>query len=354
MKVFRIVLAGCGAMANAWVKYILTRDDAVIVALVDLFEAPALKLAQAHGLAVPWYDDLATAIRETGSNLVFDVTIPDAHLGVVSTALRQGCDVMGEKPMASTMEDARTLVRLAASTGHTYAVMQNRRFLKNIRALRQMIAENVIGQPGFFTADFFLAPHFGGFRDAMDSPLVLDMAIHTFDAARYLAAADPVSVYCQEFSPPGSWYRGDAAAVAIFEFSNGAIFCYRGSWCSEGARTSWESSWRVTGSLGTAIWDGTEAPYAEVVSEPEDGEAVAEPAAGSDRPARFLNEYRRIEATFPWQGEDGHNGCLAEMFSALREGRKAETDCSDNIKSMAMVHAALRSSRECRKVPVEF
>lgn len=354
MKDFRIVLAGCGSMANAWVKYILTRQDAAIVALVDLFEAPAQKLAQAYALTAPWYADLATAIQETGANLCFDVTIPDAHLGVVSTALSLGCDVLGEKPMASTMEDARTLVRMADGTGRSYAVMQNRRFLKNIRALRQLIAENVIGQPGFFTADFFLAPHFGGFRDAMDSPLVLDMAIHTFDAARYLAASDPVSVYCQEFSPPGSWYRGDAAAVAIFEFADGAVFCYRGSWCAEGARTSWESSWRITGSLGTAIWDGTAAPYAEVVLEPEDSEAATEPEAGSTRPARFLNEHRRIEATFPWQGEDGHNGCLAEMFSALREGRKAETDCSDNIKSMAMVHAALRSSREGRKVPVEF
>ena len=67
-----------------------------------------------------------------------------------------------------------------------------------------------------------------------------------------------------------------------------------------------------------------------------------------------MNEHRRVEATFPWQGVDGHNGCFAEMFAALREGRKAETDCSDNIKSMAMVHAALQSSREGRKIPIDI
>jgi predicted dehydrogenase len=252
------------------------------------------------------------------------------------------------------MDDARAMVALAGGTGHTYAVMQNRRFLKNIRALRQLLADGVIGQPGFFTADFFVAPHFGGFRDAMDSPLVLDMAIHTFDAARFLAGSDPVSVYCQEFNPPGSWYQGDAAAVAVFEFANGAVFCYRGSWCAEGAPTSWEGAWRITGSKGTAIWDGTAAPYAETPA-PEDpaAEPVQDSAAGG-RPARFLNKHIRVEATFPWQGEDGHNGCFAEMFDALREGRPAETDCTDNIKSMAMVQAALQSSREGRKIRIDL
>ena len=352
MKEFRIALAGCGSMSNAWVKYIQTLDDARIVALVDLYELPAKKMADTYGLDAAWYTDLALAIRETGANLVCDVTIPDAHRAIVSTALTAGCDVLGEKPMASTMTDALALVQLAAGTGKSYAVMQNRRFLKNIRALRQMLMDGVIGQPGFYMADFFLAPHFGGFRDAMDSPLVLDMAIHTFDAARFLVGADPVSVYCQEFNPPGSWYRGDAAAVAIFEFADGAVFCYRGSWCAEGARTSWESSWRITGSQGTAIWDGTEAPYAEVIAPPPPGEPEPEPVNG--RPGRFMNEHRRVEATFPWQGVDGHNGCFAEMFAALREGRKAETDCSDNIKSMAMVHAALQSSREGRKIPIDI
>lgn len=357
MKEFRIVLAGCGSMAKTWVKYIQTREDARIVALVDLFESAACVMTEAYALDAPWYDDLATAIRETGANLVCDVTIPDSHRSIVTTALSMGCDVLGEKPMASTMEDARAMVALAGSTGRTYAVMQNRRFLKNIRALRQLLADDVIGQPGFYTADFFVAPHFGEFRDAMDSPLVLDMAIHTFDAARFLAGSDPVSVYCQEFNPPGSWYHGDAAAVAIFEFANGAVFCYRGSWCAEGAPTSWESAWRITGSRGTAIWDGTGAPYAEVVvaeDAAKSAETAAAEASAGGKPARFQNEHVRVEATFPWQGEDGHNGCFAEMFAALLEDRPAETDCTDNIKSMAMVQAALQSSRESRKIRIDL
>src|SRR5690606_19566584 len=120
---------------------------------------------------------------------------------------------------------------------------------------------------GSLHADFFLGPHFGGFRDAMDSPLIVDMAIHTFDQARFISGADPVSVYCHEYNPPGSWYAGNASAVCIFEMSDGSLFTYRGSWCAEGFPTSWESDWRATGSRGTARWDGRSMPAAEIVDE---------------------------------------------------------------------------------------
>ncbi len=140
-----------------------------------------------------------------------------------------------------------------------------------------------IGRVGYVGADFFLGPHFGGFREAMESPLILDMAIHTFDQARFITGADPVSVYCQEFNPPGSWYAGNASAICIYEMSDGSVFCYRGSWCAEGAPTSWEAAWRVTGEQGTALWDGSGAPYAEIV-------------AAGDQDGKFIREYTSVDA----------------------------------------------------------
>ncbi|MCL6445308.1 MAG: Gfo/Idh/MocA family oxidoreductase [Alicyclobacillus sp.] len=336
MKRFRIALAGCGGMANQWVEYALGREDAEIVALCDIFPDAAKAKAGKYNLACPIFTDLGEAIQATDANLVFDVTIPESHAQVVTTALELGCDVFGEKPLATSMEQAREVVAAAEASGHTYAVMQNRRYLKNIRALRDMISSGVIGRPGMICADFFLGPHFGGFRDAMDSPLIVDMAIHTFDQARFISGANAVSVYCHEFNPPGSWYQGNAAAICIFEMSDGSTFCYRGSWCAEGAATSWESDWRITGSLGTAIWDGHAAPYAEVVD--------------PDAPKSFLRATKRIEAGVTWSGREGHFGCLDEMFAALKERRPAETDCRDNIHSVAMVFAALESARTGRKV----
>lgn len=341
---FRIALVGCGNMAGTWVEYALERSDAEIVALVDLDAAVAAELAAKHQLGgVPIFKDVTEAIQSSGANLVFDVTVPQAHEQITLAALGAGCNVMGEKPLAASMPQARRMVTVAEQSGRrqvvsravSYAVMQNRRYLSQIRAFRALVQAS-IGAAGFTTANFFIGAHFGGFRDAMQSPLLLDMAIHTFDQARFILGGDPISVYCQEFSPPGSWYAGAAAASCIFEFENSQVFTYNGSWCAEGAPTSWEAEWRVMGSAGTAIWDGTQPPYAEVVADV--------------RQQGFLRDARRIEAQSDWTGREGHFGCLDEMFAALAAGRPAETDCTDNIHSMAMVFGALESARRGEKV----
>lgn len=214
--------------------------------------------------------------------------------------------------------------------------MQNRRYQKQIRAARDLVHSEAIGTPGAAYADFFFGAHFGSFRDAMDHPLILDMAIHTFDQARFLLRSDPVSVYCHEWNPVGSWYQGNAAAICLFEMSDGSVFSYRGSWCAEGAETSWEADWRVTGSLGTVIWDGADTLYAQSVSP---GQSPS-----------FLLQTSSVDPVLSWTGQEGHHGCLDEMFAALREGRPAETDSADNEKSVAMVFAAIESAKNQSKV----
>jgi predicted dehydrogenase len=142
-------------------------------------------------------------------------------------------------------------------------------------------------------------------------------------------------VSCHEFNPEGSWYKGDACAVCIFEFSNGAVFNYRGSWCAKGFNTSWDATWRLTASKGSILWNGYDLPVCEV-------DTSTEPKLSTD--------VKSLDVKGIWNGRDGHYGCLDEMFTALQEGRKAETDCADNIKSMAMVFGAIQSAREKRKV----
>lgn len=337
MEKSKVVLVGCGGMANEWVKYALSREDIELVALVDLKKEFADAMAERHGLNCPTYTDLIAAIEHSGANVVFDVAIPASRFTVCTTALKLGCHVFSEKPMAANMAEARDMIRHVEQSGKSFSIMQNRRYNPNIRAFRDIVQSGTIGKPGYIGADFFIGAHFGGFRDVMDSPLVLDMAIHTFDQARFIIGADPVSVYCHEFNPPGSWYQGNSSAICIYEMSDGSVFCYRGSWCAEGAPTSWESSWRITGERGTAIWDGHHAPYADIV-------------APGEQEGKFVRDYVRVEGALNWEGNHGHKGCLDEMFAALREGRPAETECRDNINSTAMVLGALESARTGRKI----
>jgi predicted dehydrogenase len=173
--------------------------------------------------------------------------------------------------------------------------------------------------------------HFGGFREQMEHILLVDMAIHTLDAARFMAGTDPIAVYCHEHNPRGSWYMHGAAAEAIFEFGNDVVFTYSGSWVAEGARTSWDSSWRIVGTKGTLLWDGAFGFSAEVVV-PSEGllkQVTPAPVALPQDAAQTL----------------GHASVLTEFLDAIDAGRQPETAGSDNIKSLAMVFGAIESAR---------
>jgi predicted dehydrogenase len=336
MTTFRIAVVGMGSISQFWLPILRDRLDVDVVALVDVDVEVARAAAERDGVSAPIFRTMETAVEATAPDVVVNLTPPEWHRPVVEAALGLGCHVLGEKPIATTLEDAQALVRAAEGAGRTYAVMQNRRFEHGIRTLREGLAAGRIGSVTTLACDFFKAPHFGGFRDAMDSPLLLDMAIHQFDQARFLVGVDPVAVSCHEFNPAGSWYRGHAAAICTFELADGSVFSYRGSWSAEGFGTSWNGSWRVVGTAGTALWDGEGDPVAEIAHAPEEPE--------------LLYPVENAEWQRTWDGPTGHAGCLDEMLAALVQGRRPETDASDNLTSFAMVLAALTSAHEGRRI----
>jgi len=339
MTTFRVAVVGTGSISGFWLPILRDRADVDVVALADVDIEVARAAAERDGVSAPIFDTLEKAVEATSPDVVVNLTPPEWHRPVVEAALGLGCHVLGEKPIATTLEDAQELVRAAEQAGRTYAVMQNRRFEHGIRTLRDGLAAGRIGSMTTLACDFFKAPHFGGFRDAMESPLLLDMAIHQFDQARFVAGAEPVAVSCHEFNPAGSWYEGRASAICTFELADGSVFSYRGSWTAEGFGTSWNGSWRVVGTAGTALWDGEGDPVAEIAHVPEKPELL------------YPVEHAEWERT--WDGPTGHAGCLDDMLAALAQGRRPETDASDNLKSFAMVLAALTSAREGRRVELE-
>lgn len=341
---YRAVLCGCGAMARGWLRALqddpeLKRDVAV-VGLVDLNRGAAEALAQDFGLSsVHIGTDLGEVLTATRAELVFDVVVPVARAAVVETAFAHGCHVLSEKPLSVSMDEARHLIEVARQAGRIHAIVQNRRFIMGIRRLRRAVEEGIIGTLTGVHCDFFIGPHFGGFRDDMDHVLLLDMAIHTLDAARFVSGKVPLSVYCVETNPAGSWYRHGAAANAIFRLSDDVVLTYRGSWCAEGRRTSWESAWRLIGSKGMLTWDGEDAFEATV--------------AGDE--AGLLRGLRTVDvpqAPFETQTH-GHRSVLRDFVAAIRGGTVPETVSHDNIRSLAMVFGAIESARTGHVVSIQ-
>jgi len=337
----KVVLTGCGSMSRAWLKTATHIDGLSVVGLVDIVEAAAQERRDEFDLkGAQIGTGLDAMLNATQPDIVFDVTVPDAHAATTLTALSHGCHVLGEKPMATSMADARRMIAAAHQADRLYAVIQNRRFAKPIRRVREFLRTGAIGTLTTVNCDFYLGAHFGGFRDHMAHVLIMDMAIHTFDQARFLTGLDPVAVdYCREWAPRGSWYDRDAAAVVVYDLQQDVVFTYRGSWCAEGLNTTWEADWRFVGTHGSATWDGG------------DGFRAQTPAESG----QFLNAQRDLVLPdFDTANLDGgHDSLIRQFVDCVRTGHVPETICSDNIKSLAMVFGAIEAADTHRRVVLE-
>jgi predicted dehydrogenase len=259
---------------------------------------------------------VAKVAEATGAQAVINVTVPAAHHPVNIEAMFAGLPVLCEKPVAPTVAEGLSLAAAAEVSRQLLMISQSRRYFHGLTQLKS--AAQQLGDIGVVTTEFFKAPHFGGFREEMAHVLLVDMAIHQFDAARFLLDQDPESVYCEEFNPSWSWYRGDAAATAVFQMSGGTRYAYTGSWCADGLETSWNGTWRVNGAAGTAAWDGERQPLVETTS----GIPQVDPVDHAQEIA----------------------GALQEFVAALRTGAVPSGEVHSNVLSLAMVEAAVESA----------
>jgi len=335
-QVIHAILTGAGGISASWLKPLAARRDVKIAAVVDPVRDNAEKRIAEFGLEATYYPTLAEALAQYPADAVFDCSIPGAHCANALLALASGCHVLSEKPLAETVADAQKIIAASLKAKKIHAVIQNRRYLNEIVAYRDAVRQQ-IGDLTTLNADFYLGAHFGGFRDRMKHVLLLDMAIHSFDQARFISGCDPVSVFCKEWNPKGSWYRYDASAVAIFTMTNNVIFTYRGSWCAEGCNTSWECDWRAVGTRGSVLWRGAEIR----------GETVA--ATGT-----FISTMKPFNCDLPSIADTGHAGCIDEFITCVQNGKTPQTICTDNIKSLTMVEAAIESAATGREITVKI
>ena len=324
----RLVQVGAGAMGRAWIRTVRDNPDAELVGLVDLDVELAERAAEEEGVGpIAVGSSVAEVAARSGADAVVNVTVPRAHLPVSSEALFAGLPVLSEKPIAPTIAESLILAATSEVAGQLLMTSQSRRYYPAITAFREQVAG--LGQLGTASVTFAKAPHFGGFREEMPHVLLVDMAIHAFDAARYVLDRDPVAVYCEEYNPGWSWYADGAAASAVFEFADGVRFSYTGSWCADGHETSWNGDWRVNGAGGTAHWDGDGAPSWQARESDEVRTTALEP------------------------GPQEIAGSLAEFVRVLGSGAVPSGEVHANVRSLAMVEAAVRSSETGARVRID-
>ncbi|PMC76930.1 gfo/Idh/MocA family oxidoreductase [Brachybacterium sp. UMB0905] len=333
----RVVIVGAGSMGAWWAREVVASDVAELVGVADLAEGAPQRVIDQSGAADP--SAIATGTdgvelaRERGADLLINPTVPLAHHPVTVQALHAGIPVLGEKPVTETLPEALSLVAHAELTGVPFMVSQSRRFFRQVRQLRSFVASH---GPTVMTSAFFsLFTEHDGYRREQDHPLLRDMGIHAFDAARYILDADPVAVTAVGARPEWSVYRHDATVSATFEMSDGSLFAYHGTWNARGLPTWWNSEWRIGAQRGSATWDGTGVPVLGTEDEQET-ERLRAAIAAEDAP-----EPDQIAAS------------LVEFVSALREGRTPLCEVHENLLSFAMVEAAVAAVERGERVLID-
>ena len=124
----KCVLVGCGGISNAWRLGAADLPGLTMAGFVDLnIDAARRSRAAWKAPEAVVSDDLAATLQQARPDVVFNCTVPEAHREVTLTALAHGAHVLGEKPLADSMADARCMLRAAREAGRLFAVIQNRR-----------------------------------------------------------------------------------------------------------------------------------------------------------------------------------------------------------------------------------
>lgn len=324
-----VILVGAGFWGGEWLKALPETAAVRLVGFVDAVPELLAARVEEFGLDVVTGDSITAVAAETGALAIINATPHDAHVPVTLEALAAGLHVLGEKPLASTLEQAFELVDAAEEAGLLFMVSQSRGYIDPLFALRDAVADETVVSLNQYFAGRAGSPGDTGFRFIMASPLLTDMSIHHFDAARLVLGQDAAWVTCVESNPPWNWFDGAAIAHATFGMTDGTVFQYEGSWIALGEQTSWNAQWSLATSAGSLAWNGEDAATA---THPD--------GTGSTLVGRSPH------------GEYLVGGATA-FAEALRSGVEPRGLAAENVQSLAMVHAAMHSARTGERVDVQ-
>ncbi len=315
----KVVQVGMGGMGNAWLRAVIESPNVEYAGFVEISDSvAAMQVEKYHLDGSRVFKSLPAALKALKVDGVINVTPPQFHKEVSLTALQAGIPVLSEKPLADTYESAAAIVDVANSRGVLHMVTQNYRYRSAVQTLKKTLETGGAGKIGAVTVEFFRGPHFGGFREEMPYPLIIDMSIHHFDLMRFFLEQDPLSVYGRSWNPSWSWFKGDASAAVTLEFGDRVFVSYNGSWCSQSRESSWNANWRFECATGVVVMQDDEVTIQLAGQEP-----VAVQPVPMER--------------------EGQAYLLHEFFEAVTAGRAPVTTCQDNIKSLAIVFDVVKS-----------
>jgi predicted dehydrogenase len=147
----RVGFLGAGVMARAHLETMLVRDDTTVVAVCEPSEsayAAILELFDRHGRAAPanepdWQRFVETFAGQLDS--VFIITPHAFHFTQATACLEAGLDVLLEKPMVLTADEARALIATRDRTGRLLVVAFQGSLSPQVREASRLLRSGELG-----------------------------------------------------------------------------------------------------------------------------------------------------------------------------------------------------------------
>ena len=328
----KAILTGLGGRGLYWLDNARRHPDVDIVAFVEPYEGSIARAVEKYDVARDTiFASLDEAIQNSDADFVLDVTPPAVHPEIAFKAFENGLHVIGEKPLSDNFDIAKKVVAASHAAGLTHMITQNYRFGALPRTSRRVLDEGLIGKPGQcdikFTMNWADIP--GSHYVTEPFMLINDMMVHHFDMIRYVINEEPVSVSAQTWNPSWGWHAGDACHSITFQFASGLVATHVANGAAVGSRTTYNGDWRIEGPQGSLDWENDKLFHSHL------------------HRAEEKVEHREIDLD---KTAPGDQAMLDEFFAAIRDNRAPECGAQDNLKSLAMVFAAIQSAQEKREV----
>jgi predicted dehydrogenase len=344
-------MIGVGGMARHWTNVVwgTHQNRMTFAGLVDVNADLLNSAGETLGVAPNRrYTSAAQAFAEVEAEFCCIVTPPQFHREAVQLACGRGMHILSEKPIAHTWDDCCAIVRAVQHAGVKMMVTQNYRYTPRILTLKQAVGE--LGAVNYavcrYAADYRLPLSWGAaFRHQMPHALLVEASIHHFDQLRNLTNADCETLSGFEWHPgqlrgddahyTGSdSFRGETNGLYVMKMTGGAFAHYEGNNLTTGKQNSWHSEYyRVECEGGAAVLDSDH--VVRIESRSKDGTLVT----------------REVKTIRPQH--EGHVAIGAQYLDWLDEGPAPVTVLADNIKSAAMMFAAIRSGATGSAVDVQ-
>lgn len=231
----RIIVVGLGPRGQAWLHEIQKAPGYQLVACVDT-DPGALREVCNTGVvtSTQCFTQLGDAVDQTECDAVLVATSPGNHVESCKSAISRGLAVMVEKPFTQCLREAVELVNLAELKGTPLIVTQNYRYMRSFRTARRLISDGALGAVGMVVCQYYRVPHVMGSLAQLTNNVLWGAGIHHLDALSYTLNQRVTGVMAESFTMPyGELPRG-ASMQMLLSFENEIRAVYSTTYESRG------------------------------------------------------------------------------------------------------------------------